>query len=168
MKIIATSRAIFEMHMVRNKVTSDNVEEFKNIAFISINNQDDKEPPYFPKDKENVKVLVFGDINEDITVPLLDTREMVVIKAMTVAQAQELYEFIKKHQDKETIIVHCTAGIARSGAIATFINDYTSSNWDEFRRLNPHIVPNHHVYKLLHDCWYEDHKYLKDKNGNRV
>lgn len=160
MQAIALSRDMFKSFMMKKGVTPENVETFKKVAIISINNVDeDGYTPYFPKDKSNVKVTYFDDVTEDIVVPSLNgSGDNITVKAMTLDQAKELYAFIKDNKHKEIFIVHCTAGISRSGAVITFLNDYFGGNWNELMRNNPQIQPNYHVYKLLHDIWYEDQK----------
>ena len=57
-------------------------------------------------------------------------------------QARELNTFIKENKDKEICYVHCSAGISRSGAIATHIFDLYGESFDEFKHMNPQIQPN--------------------------
>ena len=39
---------------------------------------------------------------------------------ITEQQANELYQFMKKHKDIDHLVVHCMAGISRSNTVATF------------------------------------------------
>lgn len=70
-------------------------------------------------------------------------------------QIVDMFEEIKKTlSDKETvIIVHCYAGISRSGAVSTVASRYFNDhvNHHEFNKENPQIQPNYHVVKLLTD-----------------
>lgn len=173
MEILILSRFLFDRFLAGKKVTPENVEQQNKVFFISITNPDDKNPPYFPEDKENVKVISFPDTDRDIAVPIInpnpsesDVAEIVEMKAFNIHQARELFQFIKKHKDKELCVLHCTAGVSRSGAVGTFINDYVGGNWNELMRKNPSIIPNTHVYKLLHDAWYEDHSHKDSFTGN--
>lgn len=166
MKIKVLSRSMFRRMLSQSEVTSDNVENIENTFFISINNPDDLPTDvYFPQDKENVKVLFFPDIEQDREIPLIGTGKTKLMKAMTQEQAAELFEFIKKHKDKEQCIIHCTAGISRSGAIGLFINEFMSQNYNEFKRENPSVLPNYHVYRLLHDEWYKSHSHNDSVTG---
>src|SRR5687768_3899240 len=102
MKIAILSRFLFDQFLASKKVTPENVEQQNEIFFISINNQDDKIPPYFPEDKDNVKVMTFGDVDRDTVIPLIndnpqetDVVKTELVKAFSPAQAKELFQFIK-------------------------------------------------------------------------
>jgi hypothetical protein len=165
MKILALSKVVFDRLMREKNVTPANVEQQDRILFISINEQEDDLPadyrPYFPENKKNVKVMYFSDVEKDQEVTMLDgSGNKHWVYAMSEAQAAELYAFIKDNiKGKDAVIVHCTLGVARSGAIAAFINDYVSGSWEMFKNDNKQILPNAHVYRLLHDQWYEDQKF---------
>jgi predicted protein tyrosine phosphatase len=163
MKILAMGKAAFDQLMKQKSVTPDNVEQQDKILFISINTTEETssgDRPYFPEDKKNVKVLFFDDVEKNITVPLFGTNDTYEAKAMTEKQAEELYSFIRANvKGKEVVLVHCTAGVSRSGAVASFIHDFSGGNWEQFKTLNMHISPNAHVYRLLHDQWYKDLAY---------
>lgn len=155
MIVFALSKAMFNRYMAEKGVTPQNVED-QDIAFISINNQDDHEAPYFPENKKNVKVMVFADIDQDTYVPLVGTGKTELVKAFTMEQARELYGFIKVNMKRQGFLVHCTAGVARSGAVATFINDFAKGSYSDFIRKNPSIQPNTHVLQLLRKAHEED------------
>lgn len=138
--------------MIKNKgISNSNVEEYKNTFFISIINTSTKKIEEQPilKDAENVKVLYFDDTLVDYDVPIIGEQRSVKALAMTYLQAEELVSFIVKHKDKKSCIVHCSAGISRSGAVGTFINDIYGVKYDEFIKNNPYIQANVHVYSLL-------------------
>lgn len=161
MKIIATSKASFDGMMFRKEITPLNVENQDKLAFISLNNTvplSDYDNPFFPTNKKNVKVMFFDDVSKDQSLPLLDGSNVKYeAKAFTVEQAKELYGFIKDViPGKEAVMIHCTMGVSRSGAVASFIHDYVKGDWDTFKRNNPQIQPNAHVYKLLQDQWGYD------------
>lgn len=156
MKIIVLSRALFNEYLTRKGVTNENVEQQDKLFFISINNQDDKTPSFFTSNKKNVLNITFADLEEDKELPILGENRTETFKAMTREQAAELYAFIKANKDKEAVFIHCTAGVARSGAVGVFINDFIGGNYHELMRNNPSIQPNPHVYRLLHDEWYKD------------
>ncbi len=149
MKVFITSKTAFDRLMKSKGITNENVENHKKTFFISINDTSGtNEIPYF-ENKKNVKVLFFDDVETDLEIPILGTKEVKVAKAFTSVQAKELLEFIESNKDKESCIVHCAAGISRSGAVGTFINDYFGENWFEFKKTNPHIHPNGLVLRLL-------------------
>lgn len=169
MKILAVPRLSFNEYMKLKGVTQENISSIKEVAFISINNTIDNVEPYFLEDRPNLKVLFFDDVSEDIyTNDLKNPGDLILVKAMTEEQAKELYTFIKANEEKDCIIIHCTAGVSRSGAVATFINDYVSGDWHSFKQQNSSIQPNTHVYKLLKKIWLDDlesKKFEKDSES---
>lgn len=168
MKIIVLSRALFNEYLTRKGVTNENVEQQDKLFFISINNQDDKTPSFFTSNKKNVLNITFADLEEDKELPILGENRTETFKAMTREQAAELYTFIKANKDKEAVLIHCTAGVARSGAVGVFINDFIGGNYHELMRNNPSIQPNPHVYRLLHDEWYKDIAYNNAITGEPI
>jgi predicted protein tyrosine phosphatase len=149
--ILILSKKMFDDLMIKHNITNENVIE-KNIAFISINDTGGtNQVPYFNENSNNnVLVLYFDDIEEDIQT------EKRLIKAFTIEQAKIVFNFIKNNEDKTTFIIHCSAGISRSGAVGTFINDYFRQSYFEFLEKNPHILPNGHVLRLLNKILYEN------------
>jgi predicted protein tyrosine phosphatase len=149
MKVFIKSKKEFDDLMKTKGITNANVEEYQNNFFISINNTfENDELPYF-ENKQNVMVLYFDDVEKDLDIPIIGTNKTQTAKAFTIAQAEEVLNFINKHKNKDNCIVHCSAGISRSGAVGTFINDYFGGDWFEFKKLNPHIHPNGLVLHLL-------------------
>lgn len=144
MKVFVTNKIGFDKTMKDKGITNDNVESYKKTFFISINDTSGS-TPYF-ENKSNVKVLFFDDTEKDLETTSDKKRS---IKAFTEDQAKELLEFIESNKDKETCIVHCAAGISRSGAVGTFITEYFNSDFDWFRKTNPQIHPNRLVLDLL-------------------
>lgn len=74
-------------------------------------------------------------------------------KPFTAEQASRVLDFVEAAiaRGEEKIIVHCSAGISRSGAISSFIVDnFTEMNYQEWKaRWAPQIQPNDYVYGLL-------------------
>jgi len=56
---------------------------------------------------------------------------------------------IANQQDDSTLILHCDAGISRSGAIGSFAADFLRLDMEKFRKDNPDIMPNHYVLSVL-------------------
>ena len=129
--------------------------------FISINNythwngQYEEHPPFTDDqlDGNNVLTLWFDDItpkeNLDNHYCLFDENDVKVI-----------IDFLNKNVVKETkgIVVHCTAGISRSGAVGSVLNDYynrfledNEKQWEDNQLHNYEncISPNPHVASLL-------------------
>lgn len=68
------------------------------------------------------------------------------------AQAAEVVAFVARlHENPAEIVlhVHCTLGVSRSGAIATYVAQACELDMDEFAALNPEIQPNKMVLNAL-------------------
>ena len=130
-------------------ITDDNVEERDLVAFISIN--DTGKDSYFKRNHKNVLTLHFDDVDKDGETSPTNYGDT---KAFSEDQANEIIEFIKKNSGAEDFIVHCHAGISRSGAVGRFINDYLGGDKELFERMNPRIVPNGRVLELLNKFFH--------------
>jgi len=72
--------------------------------------------------------------------------------AMTYTQAVEMVKFIcaLHSRNKEyNLIVHCSAGVCRSGAVAQFVHVVCQTDTKFFDKHNNHIIPNIWVLNLL-------------------
>ena len=116
---------------------------------ISINNVSfPAEPPPFSKEylsAENLLVLYFDDVEEGPN-------------AMTAEQAKRIADFALRPGDDRPIIVHCSAGISRSGAVGSVFNWYfnrcladNEADYRAFGLRHPYLAPNAQVQKLLLD-----------------
>ena len=61
----------------------------------------------------------------------------------------ELLDKIQKEEKDSYLIVHCAAGISRSGAIGTFACDYCHLDYHEFTKSNPSIMANQYVLATI-------------------
>lgn len=155
MRILITNKENFDRLLSNSGINKWNVEEQDDIFFISINNPRDKQEPYL-ENAENAIVLFFDDVDKDFEVPDIKTREKLLLKAFTKEQAQQLFYFVTKHKDKENCVIHCEAGVSRSGAVGKFICDYLRLDQLQFMQQNPYINPNTHVLRLLRNA-HRDH-----------
>ena len=156
MNITVASKRRFDQLMIDNKITDENVELRDTVIFISVVDTDQFSyigEHYFKFNHENVLNLQFDDCEHDGEPSPTQNKGT---KAFSVEQAKEVFNFVKKHRDKETCIVHCAAGISRSGAIGSFINGYTQGDWYEFKRNNLQINPNPRVLRMLQGEKRED------------
>ena len=145
MQIIVKARSFFEARQGTIRET----ELFMKYRIISINNISfPAEPPPFSKEHltaKNLLVLFFDDVEEGAN-------------AMTAEQAEQIADFVLRPGDDRPIIVHCSAGISRSGAVGDVLNLYFNryladdeADYREFRLRHPDLAPNAHVRKLLLD-----------------
>lgn len=98
---------------------------------------------------DDIITLVFADITEtDLKiVPELSKRYPI----FTADKAQEILNFLNHLQKKDIklLLVHCDAGISRSGAIGIFAVRYLGLDESEFRKKHKYIGPNSMVYDIL-------------------
>ena len=156
MRVHILAKREFDGLMATNKITDENVGKMDSIFFISIIDTDtfsESREPYFKEDHANVLNLRFDDVEHDL---MASSTQAYDARAFTEEQAKILYSFIKAHREKETCIVHCMAGISRSGAVGTFVNGYCGGDWELFKRDNPMILPNARVHRMLNAAKYND------------
>lgn len=143
MKIKVLARSFFEAR----QGTERERRLFLNYRIISINSVSfPAEPPPFSAhllDAPNLLVLFFDDVDSGFS------------HAMTRVDAERIAEFAL-HPDLRPLLIHCTAGISRSGAVGEVLNWYYNrverdapGAFQRFARDNPDIVPNSHVRRLL-------------------
>ena len=145
MRIIVKARSFFEVR----QGTIREAELFMKYRIISINDISfPAEPPPFSNrfiGAENLLVLYFDDVEEGPN-------------AMTAEHAKRIADFALHPGDDRPIIVHCSAGISRSGAVGSVFNWYfnrcladNEADYRAFGLRHPDLVPNAHVWKLLLD-----------------
>lgn len=96
--------------------------------------------------------LRFSDVNEKVFFKYNDkyTNQILFNKEHAV----KIITFINELEDvegEEHLIVHCDAGISRSGAVATFLSDYLSLNKEIFNQMNIGIMPNIYILNMLRE-----------------
>jgi len=80
--------------------------------------------------------------------------------------AKKILYFINKIKDKaEILIIHCEAGISRSGAVGLFLCRAIGLNEGLFWLWNPRIYPNNHVLDVLDKISPIDTEYKKNDAG---
>jgi predicted protein tyrosine phosphatase len=136
MKVFAISRA--DANRLKDRASEFNI--------ISIN--DPCDPYLFPaREYPHVLSLMFHDTTNEKSGLVVFTEEM----------AEDVKSYLDNNIDpKKNLIVHCFAGICRSGAVATFANEYlydkgfiTDDEREQFSLNNPTIHPNSLVLALL-------------------
>lgn len=132
-----------------NKSINDsNIEAIDETFIISI--LDSSGPyriPLFKNNHNNVITLVFDDVIKSGDSSPTVSKDTI---AFNTKMAENLYNFIELNKNKNSCLVHCAAGISRSGAIGTFIYDlFGVGNYLQFKKNNPRIFPNPFILKLL-------------------
>lgn len=155
--IYVYSRQLFDKIVFNRNYTDDNISS-EDIFFICIMNTDGfNSQPHFKQNHANVLNLWFDDCDVDKSGVLLNGQTYTE-KAMTPEQAKQIYDFLlaQKQANRTMGIVHCAAGIARSGAVGTFAADFFDLEHKSFININNHIRPNGHVLQLLNRIlWVE-------------
>ena len=157
MQIFVKARSFFEAR----QGTKLERELFRDNRIISINSVSfpSEEPPFSEEflDAENLLILYFDDVDEGFP------------NAMTPEQARTIVDFVRI-EDNRPIIVHCTAGISRSGAVGEVLNWYFNCYLEDNRaddwgneRINCDIVPNAHVRRLLLAELQRNHENLREQ-----
>ena len=120
---------------------------FRDNRIISINSVSSpaEQPPFSQEflESDNLLVLYFDDVNEGEA------------NAMTPEQAKQIVDFVHSDDDR-SLIIHCTAGVSRSGAVGDvlnwYFNRYITDNRPDYHlneSMNRKIIPNSHVRRLL-------------------
>jgi len=161
MRIRTFPKDYFDSVMIQANITADNVTSQPR-CFISINDTcGTDEKPYFKENTENVLVLFFDDIDNDLYIKNDTNGKEMWHRAMTEEQAKEIIRFIDKNKDKMECIIHCGAGVRRSGSVAKFINKYLDLPWSKFHEDNRHILPRESIIKTLESCTQKDFGIIK-------
>lgn len=134
-----------------NNINDDNVDSFKNIRIISINDFKGGfyHEPFFKNEHYNVLTLYFDDVERDFEQSPTNYQET---KAFSIEDARKIIDFLANiNDDVKTIFIHCAAGISRSGAIGQFCSYYLNVDKDHFKIHNSHIMPNGRVLRMLNN-----------------
>lgn len=155
--IIVFSKVLFDEFCSKRGYNDSNIESVNNFAFISIVGTEncqkyylnEVEEHFFKKNHSNVINLEFDDIDHDI-----DYYGHKLL-SMSDDQAGDLFKFIENNIDK-TFIIHCRAGMSRSGAVGQFIfSMYNAHNkLIAKNKANGRIMPNINVLTLLKKQYY--------------
>lgn len=166
MHINVISRTKFFELLNQKNINESNVESFSDFAFISIINTTDKlynKKEYkiipFEKNHSNVLVLSFDDVSYTKETVIDDgiLNGTYISKPINKKQCKQIIEFVENNIYRKQLIIHCTAGISRSGAVGLFISDHylDKSNRKIFEEDNAHIRPNFKVFSLLKTVYNE-------------
>ena len=73
------------------------------------------------------------------------------VQAMTSAQADQIRDFVRKHEhDVDLIVVHCHSGVSLSPAVAAAISTALHLDARKFWQL---YTPNQYVYHMVVDAF---------------
>ena len=114
----------------------------------------DDEPPFSPEvlGSPNLLCLVFDDY---CGIPD-DPDELAKIALFTPEMAEQIFRFVDA--PRHPVLVHCTEGVSRSGAVGMVLNEYfnhqVADRPVDYRRFfvdNPRIMPNPNVLTIMRE-----------------
>jgi|AntAceMinimDraft_10_1070366.scaffolds.fasta_scaffold103437_2 predicted protein tyrosine phosphatase len=152
-KIHVMPKVQFHEVLEKNNISDINVDEFIRYAFICINDTNGQYyyNSLFTQNHSNVLNLWFDDIEHDGNLSPTNKEET---KAFTNEQANQIVNFLDSNKGIiNTLLVHCAAGISRSGAVGRFALDYLNGDREYFKLNNNHILPNGRVLRMLNEAW---------------
>lgn len=145
MKIKVLPRVFFEK--IKGSSTEKILLENSKIILICSSFGDDMQPPFSEQYLSHCNLLVqtFDDVTID---------DFPGCQTFSLEQAREILRFVDPGE--MPLLIHCTAGISRSGALGDVLNWYfnrylenNQNDYDDFIRNNRQIIPNHIVRKIL-------------------
>ena len=128
-----------------SKITNDYIKEHTDIAFISILDPDNDEKKF--GEHPNFLQVKMWDVEKPIT-----ALDGYVAEPPSDEVLKTILRFIKQHEDKH-FIVHCSAGISRSGAVIKHIHLKYYMEVDRlfFDHNNMRILPNNYILHRLYE-----------------
>lgn len=152
--VYAMSYNAFNDIVKERNITDNNVKEWKNQAFIEVQGEEDIKSNeelafHFKQNHPNVLRLMFDDCDEDKEImDLSGNSKGLWIRTINKEQTVELHKFINNNKDKN-FIIHCHAGVSRSGAIAQYVCEVKDIPLEIFQQMNPYVLPNRRVLSEL-------------------
>ena len=144
MNIRIYARTFFE----NKKGTCEERKLLNECRIISINDVSlHPEPPPFGRrylEHPNLLVLFFDDVETERP------------SAFSIEQARQIVRFVQENCDLP-FLIHCTAGISRSGAVGLAIAEQCGCV-EVFLRDNPDIMPNQLVLRELRQAFKTPHE----------
>lgn len=148
MNVRVLSYQDFKQLIYAQGINDETVETYKKTIFISIL---DSEGWFavnqFEKDHTNTITLQFDDVLN--SGELSPTNRSGNTRAFETTDAKKILDLLDANPDAKNCIVHCAAGISRSGAVGQIVNDYYKGDYNVYRRNNPRIMPNQMVIQKL-------------------
>lgn len=149
MKVTVLSKAMFQKYVADGLIEKN---KDKKVFYLSINNPDDVDKTPFREDSKDFKSMWFYDIEESF----IHHKSGITYDVITDNQLQEIYDYLIEHKDYDYFIVHCTAGVSRSGAVGAFANDLFGEVYQTFKSRNKSINPNSYISSKLKELFYKN------------
>lgn len=156
-RIDILSRQMFFRLMKNSNITKENAETLmdRGIFIISINDPTgwNNEQDMFDKDLSNVLTMTFADIRIDVEDKMLKQHGY-KFKVFDYDDAYKIKSFIEKikekHKDNFYLIIHCHAGVSRSGSVGLYAwLNLGLGTEEEFIKAYPYTSYNPVIFKKL-------------------
>lgn len=170
--VIIYSQNDFDEFCKNEGINDDNVEDFKDEAFISIIGtpevleyylHEGNTKHWFKSNHSNVLNLEFDDVSEDREFTFdngLNESITVHAKAMTEEQAKQCVDFFNKNNGRK-FRIHCRAGMSRSVGVGRVIVDfYDLYNDCKGKEYIDRMHPNVGVTSALKKVIYNNRKFM--------
>lgn len=114
-------------------------------CFISILDVDNEETKY-DTTIDNFLQVKMWDVERDVV-----SNGVIKYEKPNDVELLKILDFVNRNKDKTTFIIHCSGGISRSGAVASYIADKFNNEVDrsDFIKNNKQIQPNLYILKRL-------------------
>ena len=149
-QIIAFSKQEFD-----DNFSNEKFKHYNHAAFISILDVDNYEKIYDVSIDNFLQVKMW-----DIEIDVKDIKTGETYEKPSDFELKKIVDFVNKHKDKSVFIIHCSAGISRSGAVATYIkNKFNNEVVDKtFYQKNKFILPNLFILNRLTEIDSDNNK----------
>lgn len=132
------------------------------VVFIQSRSGWDSEPP-FPEEglkSPNLLCSTFNDVTD-----YSDLHDGEIVARFRSVMVQKILQYVG--HGSWPVLIHCTEGVSRSGAVASVLDHYWNFVWDKkpedheyFKRVNPQISPNPVVEEIFTE--YIENGYLDE------
>lgn len=150
---------VWSRQKFKEELKTMNEQAFASSAFISIHSPNvglsfnDTEP--ILSDCDNVLNLWFHDIDPEQEREWVETNPPYQEVLFDEEMAVKIKEFVLRNISAKKWVIHCTAGICRSGAVGEVLSEFFNIPYFEFKRVNPQIRPNIYVKNVLKSVLYD-------------
>jgi predicted protein tyrosine phosphatase len=101
----------------------------------------------------DVLKVSFHDLTDKQLSSILQKEPEAPYHVISKKQAREILDFVEKHQECEKIVIHCSAGISRSSAVAIGIARFLRDKDKEKDILESDMyAPNETIVRRLTEC----------------
>jgi predicted protein tyrosine phosphatase len=153
MVVKVVSQQQFNYSLDKKGINDWTVSNLRKTLFISILDSSGMKS-HFSVEHDNVLILKFDDLtDEEFERTNLHGKGYILFGE---EHAKKIIKFLERNKEKEYCLVHCAAGVSRSGAVGTFINDFFSrTDYFTFMKENSSIKPNAYILSTLKKVYYE-------------